>query len=78
MDGLLVVEATDTLKRIANRLATKWRQSYSKTFGYVKSRVAITLVRATHRCSRVSQVPAHRISVQQPQWGDGAGLNLFR
>ena len=27
IDGLLRVEATDTLKRIASRLASKWRQS---------------------------------------------------
>ena len=78
VDGLLVVEATSTLKRIASRLATKWKQSYLKTCGYVKRRIAITLVRATHRCIRGSRVPAHRISVQQPQWWDGAGLNLFR
>ena len=78
VDGLLGVEATATLKRIASRLATKWRQPYSKTCGYVKNRVAITLVRATHRCLRGSCVPAHRISVQRPQWEVGAGLNLFR
>ena len=77
VDGLLGVEATATLKRISSRLATKWRQTYYKTCGYVKSRVAITLVRATHCCLRGSWVPAHRISVQQPQWEDGAGINLF-
>ena len=76
--GLLRVEATATLKRIASRLATKWRQHYSNTCGYVKSRVAITLVRATHRCLHRSRVPAHRSSVQRPQWEYGAGLNLFR
>ena len=78
VDGLLGVEATATLKRVASRLATKWRQPYSKTCGYVKIRFVITLVRATHRCLRRSRVPAHRISVQQPQWGDGVGLKLFR
>ena len=78
VDGLLGVEATATLKRISSCLATKWRKPYSKTCGYVKSRVAITLVRATHRCLRGSRVPAHRISVQKPQWDDGARLNLFR
>ena len=77
-DRLLGVEETATLKRIASRLATKWKQPYSKTCGYVKSRVAITLVRATHRCIRGSRVPAHRISVQQSKWEDGVGLNLFR
>ena len=78
VDGLLGVEATATLKRIASRLATKWRLPYPKTCGYIKSRVAITLVRATHCCLRGSHVPSHRISVQRPQCEDGAGLNLFR
>ena len=78
VDELLEVEATATLKRLASLLATKWKQSYSKTCRYINSRIAITLVRATHRCIRGSQVPAHRISVHRPQWDDGAGLNLFR
>ena len=77
VDGLLEVEATATMKRISSRLATKWRQPYSNTCGYVKIRVAITMVRATHCCLHGSRVPAHQIRVQQPQWGDGAGLNLF-
>ena len=78
VDRLLGVEATATLKMLASRLATRWKQSYSKTCGYVKSRIAITLVRATHRCIRVSRVPAHRISLQRTQWEDDAGINLFR
>ena len=78
VDGLLGVEATAILKRIASCLATKWKQSYSKMCGYVKSRIAINLVRATHRCIQGSWVPAHRISMQRLQWEDGAGLNLFR
>ena len=45
---------------------------------WARSRVAITLVHATHRCLRWSRVPAHRISVQRPHWEDGVGLNLFR
>ena len=78
MDGLMGLEATATLKRLARRLATKWKQPYSKTGGYINSRIAITLVRTMHHCIRGSQVPAHRISVQRPHWEDGAGLNLFR
>ena len=78
VDGLLGLEATATLKRIASRFSSKWRQYYSKTCRYVKSRIAITLVRATHRCIRGSQVPAHKISVQRQQWEDGAVLELFR
>ena len=49
VDGLMGVEMTANLKSIASRLSTKWKQSYSKTCGYVKSSIAITLVRATHR-----------------------------
>ena len=68
VDGLPGVESKATLKRISSRLASKWQQSYSKKCGYVKSRIAITLVQATHRCIRGSQVSAHKISVQRPQW----------
>ena len=78
VDGLMGVEATATLKRLTSHLATKWNQSYSKTCGYVKSSIAISLVRATHRCIQGSWVPVHWISVQRPQWEDVAGLNLFR
>ena len=77
VDGLLGVEVTATLKRLASHLATKWNQPYLKTCGYVKSRIVIALVRAIHRCIQGSRVLAHRISVQRPQWEDGAGLNLF-
>ena len=66
--GLMGVEATANLKKLASILATKWKQSYSKTCGYVKIRIATTSVRATHRCIRGSRVPAHRISMQWPQW----------
>ena len=77
VDGMIGVEATSTLKMLASLLSTKLKQPYLKTFGYVKSRIAITLVHANHRCIRRSWVPAHRISVQRPQWDDGAGLNQF-
>ena len=61
VDGLMGMEATDTLKSIAIRLATKWRKPCLRTCGYVNSRVAITLVQATHRCIQGSRVPAQKI-----------------
>ena len=76
-DGLLVVEATATLKRIASHLETQWRKPYSRTYGYVKIRVAIILVRATHLCIRGLRVLSHKINVQSPQCENGNGLNLF-
>ena len=78
VDALLSVEGTYTLKRIPSSLTKKWRQPYSRTYGYVKIKVAITLVLATHRRIRESRVPAHKISVQRLKWEDVSGINLFR
>ena len=59
VDGLLGVESEARLKCITSRLATKWNEPYLRTCRYVKSRVTITLVRATHRCIRGARVPTH-------------------
>ena len=67
VDGLMGVEVAANLKNISRRLTTKWRQPYSRTCGYVKSRIVITLVRATHRCIQEYRVPEHKISVQRMQ-----------
>ena len=72
------VEAVATLEMISICLATKWRQFYSRMCRYLESRIAITLVRAKHRCIRGSKVPVHKISIQNLQWEDGARINLFR
>ena len=50
IDGLLYVDAADTLKRIAIHLAKKWHQPYSRMYGCFNSSIDITLVRATHWC----------------------------
>ena len=71
-------QAMATQKRIASWLAKKWRQYYSRTCGYVKSRVPTTLVRSIHRSIWGSKLPAHKINVQRLQWEDGAGINLSR
>ena len=77
VDGLLGVEAADTLKSIAIRLARKWQQPYSIKCRYVMIKIVTTLVRATHRCIRWSRVPAHHFSVQNLHWEDGSGLKLL-
>ena len=77
MDVLLRVEAEETCKCIASCLAQKWKEPYSRTCGYVKIIVVITLVRATHFCIEEGRVPASRISVTRPQWKYGADLHLF-
>ena len=78
VDGILGVEAGSILKIIASRLTKKWQQLKSRMCGYIKGRISITLVRATHQCIRGSRVLAHRISVQGLQWEGGSGLNLFQ
>ena len=78
MYGLLVVEVGATLKRIASCLTAKWKHTYSRTCGYVKSSADINLVCFTYHCIHGSQVTAHKISVQRPQWEDGAVLHLLR
>ena len=54
VDGLLGVEADAMLKCISIRLETKCKQPYSQSYGYIKSRVAITLVFVTHHYIQVS------------------------
>ena len=78
VDGLVADEAKAVMKRLAGRLASRWSQPYSQVCGFLNARVAVALVRATHRTLRGSRVPASRISVRRPQWEDGAGLHLFR
>jgi hypothetical protein len=76
VDGLLGREAQTFAKRLAAKLAGKWQKPYSQVAGYVKARLSIAAVRATHLCLRGSRVPAHNISARFSQWEDGAGLAM--
>ena len=75
-DGLKGTKVEATMKWLAISLAIKWRKPYSWTRGYVRISVAISMMRATHRCIRVYRVPVRRIVVQRPQWKNGSRLNL--
>ena len=66
VDGLMGMEAEATLKRTASCLTKNWQQPYSRMCGYIKSRIAITFLRATHQCIRGYRETAHRISVHCP------------
>ena len=57
VDGRMIIEAEATLKFLTRQLAAKWRQPYSPTCVYIWSRVAITMMCATHRCIWGSHVP---------------------
>ena len=77
MDGILRDKAAATLKCIASRLVTMWKEPYSRNCRYVKSRFAITLVREAHRCIQGARVLASKIIMKRPQWEEDVGLHLF-
>ena len=77
VEGLLGLDAEYTFKGPAIRLLTKWKKTYSTMCGYVKNRVAITLIRATHCYIRGTGVMVHKIRMKQSKWEDRTGLYLF-
>jgi hypothetical protein len=77
-DGLIGKEAQTMLKKLSARLAEKSGKPYSVVCEYVKARMSIAIVRATHLCLRGSRVPTSQMSNCRPQWEYGAGLGLFR
>ena len=74
-DGLLGREANKVLQQLAKKLADKSGKSYLVVCGFLRARMSIAIVRATHLCLRGSRIPAERIS--HPIWCDGAGLTYF-
>ena len=78
VEVLLWVAGEATLECLAIHLTANLKEPYSRTCGYMKSRVAITLASSTNRCIWVVRDPASQISVTCTQWEDGAGLHLFR
>jgi hypothetical protein len=76
VDGLRGTEADAASKRLASRLAAKWKRTYSEVCGFVRSRLALTLVRTTSLCLRGARDPTARAS--HPTWDTGTGLALYR
>ena len=76
VDGLLGEEARAASKRLASLLANKWKRAYSEVCGYVLSRQALALVRATSLCLRGTRDPTDRR--HRPIWECGTGLGLYR
>ena len=77
-DGQFGREANKFVQRLSELLAERWHKPYSVVCSYVRSRLSIAVVRATHLCLRGSRVPADQISNRRVQWQDGAGLHLFQ
>ena len=75
-EGLLGREADVFLKRLSQKLADKWHRPYAQTSSFVKTRFAISLVRAKNRCLRGSRIMTRKIS-HRVDWEDGAGLGFY-
>ena len=66
-------EAVNTMQRIAQRLSAKWQRPYSVTFGSVKTRFGIAVVRATNLCLRGARLKTHTFDDRRYLW-DEEGL----
>jgi len=77
VDGMEGAEAGAARKRLASRLAAKWGRSYSQLCGFVRSRLAIALVRATSRCLRGTRDTSIRRG-QSLDWVANTGLRLYQ
>jgi hypothetical protein len=60
----------------AVHLSEKWQKPYSVTCGFVKSRVSLACVGATHQNLRGYRTPFCSISFEI-QWEDGAGTAVY-
>ena len=76
VDGLRGTEADAASKRISMLLSKKWKKQYSEVCGYVRSRMSISLVRATSLCLRGVRDPTAR--PDRPRWEGGEGLRLYK
>jgi hypothetical protein len=76
VDGLNGAEAKAATQRLASLLAAKWKRTYSDVCGYIRSRLAVALVRSTTRCLRASRTPFQR--APHIPWDSGSGLSLYR
>eukprot|EP00923_Selenidium_pygospionis_P019153 GHVN01033520.1.p1 GENE.GHVN01033520.1~~GHVN01033520.1.p1 ORF type:complete len:376 (+),score=31.07 GHVN01033520.1:296-1423(+) len=69
VDGMLAEEAKRFVQAIARRLTKKWAISYSKTMGWVRTRLAFSILRATNLCLRGSRVRWRSLGIE-----DGVGV----
>jgi hypothetical protein len=75
VDGLWGTKAEAATKQLALRLAAKWKLTYSKVYGYVRSRLAITLLCTMSLWLWGARDPTARAS--HTTWDSGVGLALY-
>ena len=75
VDGLRGKECAAASRRLALLLSKKWSKTYSQVCGFVRSRLAISLVRAASMCLRGTRDPTAKAT--HPIWETGHGLGLY-
>ena len=68
-------QAEAFLKRLGRRLAEKWQRSYSQVMGFIRSRMAVAILRASSQCMRG---PRTKIQGTVCTMEDGAALGVVR
>jgi len=76
VDGLLGKEAQRVIQTLAGHLAHKSERPYSQVCAFIRARLSIAIVRATHMCLRGSRIPTTQMS-RRPLWEASGGLGLF-
>jgi hypothetical protein len=71
VDGISGREAKSAERRLASALAWKWKRHYSEMCGYVRARMALSVVRANTLLIRESRV---RQSRPRMHMEDGAAM----
>ena len=74
-DGCVGEQAEAFLKRLGRRLAEKWQRSYSQVMGFIRSRMAVAILRASSQCLRG---PRTRIQGTVCTMEDGAALGVVQ
>jgi hypothetical protein len=74
VDDLIGKEEKTVLIVLAARTSTKAGNTYSNFMGYMRARLGIAIVRATHLALRGSRVPTSHMSSIRPQWEDTVGM----
>lgn len=76
-DGQIGQEGNKMLTRLASKLCSKWDAPFGKVKAFVKMRVQIAIVRATHICLRMPRAGIRDSSEAFLPIEDGAGLMMF-
>ena len=71
VDGLLGSESHTFLKRLADKLSTKWDRPYRTVIYWIRTRLSFALLRATNLCVRGTRAKIRTINLE-----DGAGITL--